>query len=256
MMKNLLEIDPCIFNLGLDIPFTPGGFIIHQPSLEEIGLIGGQKPLFTGCELLRITVDDLKANSKDSLDNMMNFDILMQVISVSPSNLKQAIECVYSLFQIIFPDYEVKWNAPFNITLTNGNQKGEINRKNFDCFVDVLTQMFVLKKITGNDYNPQDPMAQRIVKQLRAREKRLAELRGEAGKMSGFIFDRYISVLAVGLQKDKNQLKKYTVYQLFDEFDRYQAKVAYDMYAAAKMAGATNIEEVEMWMGDLHSHSK
>ena len=38
------------------------------------------------------------------------------------------------------------------------------------------------------------------------------------------IMSRYISILAVGLQKDMNSFMRYTVYQLFDEFKRYELK--------------------------------
>ena len=45
----------------------------------------------------------------------------------------------------------------------------------------------------------------------------------------------------------------YTVYQLTDEFARYQKKFAYDMHMQAIMAGATDLDEVEYWMEDIHS---
>lgn len=67
------------------------------------------------------------------------------------------------------------------------------------------------------------------------------------------IFDRYISILAVGQKKNVNDFNDYTVYQLLDEFTRYQKKESYDMYISAKMAGAQNLEDVDNWMEDIHS---
>ena len=50
-----------------------------------------------------------------------------------------------------------------------------------------------------------------------------------------------------------NELLNYTVYQLQDEFKRYQMKLAFDINMQAKLAGAKDLEEVDNWMDDLHS---
>ena len=68
--------------------------------------------------------------------------------------------------------------------------------------------------------------------------------------------DRYISILAVGEKKDKNALLNYTVYQLYDEFDRYQLWLSSDMYIRAKMAGASGMQEPDDWFKDFHYDDK
>ena len=52
-----------------------------------------------------------------------------------------------------------------------------------------------------------------------------------------------------------NSFLEYSVYQLFDEFERFTLKQQSDMYIQAKMAGAENLKEVDNWMGDIHSKS-
>ena len=42
-----------------------------------------------------------------------------------------------------------------------------------------------------------------------------------------------------------NSLLGYSVYQLFDEFERFKLKMSYDIYFQAKMAGAKDLKEVE-----------
>ena len=44
----------------------------------------------------------------------------------------------------------------------------------------------------------------------------------------------------------------YTVFQLKDEFKRYQMKQSFDMHVQAKMAGAKDLDEVDNWMDDIH----
>ena len=46
-----------------------------------------------------------------------------------------------------------------------------------------------------------------------------------------------------------NELMNYTIYQIKDEFKRFQLKQGYDIYLKAKLAGAQDLEEVENWMG-------
>lgn len=45
----------------------------------------------------------------------------------------------------------------------------------------------------------------------------------------------------------------YTIYQLMDEFNRYQLKSRYDTYIQFKCAGATDMQDPEDWFKDIHS---
>lgn len=247
-------IDPFILNSKIDIPFVGARVAVYQPSLEEIAYIGGQDVLFPGCELLRISKNILTENDKVDLDNIENFDILMQIFSIASPELKKPIENAQLVLQILFPQYEIQWSPPFEISLRRGKELYSINRTNYDELRKIISEMFCLNKNGQNDdYNPAGELSRRIAEKLKERHRALAEKHGGNEKSS--IFDRYVSILSVGLQKDKNELMKYSVYQLFDEFERYQAKVAYDIYVQAKMAGAKDIEDVDNWMRDLHQSS-
>ena len=45
----------------------------------------------------------------------------------------------------------------------------------------------------------------------------------------------------------------YTVYQLFDQYQRFIKKQHSDVDLQAKMAGATGLDEVDNWMDNIHS---
>ena len=45
---------------------------------------------------------------------------------------------------------------------------------------------------------------------------------------------------------------RYTIYQLFDEFERFNLKTQYDVYFKARIAGAKDLEEPQDWMKDIH----
>lgn len=247
-------IDPFILNSKIDIPFVGAQVAVHQPSLEEIAYIGGQDVLFPGCELLRISKNILNENDKVDLDKITNFDILMQIISMPSPELRKPIENAKMVFELLFPHFEIEWKLPFEIVLNKDNIKTSINRNNYDELRQIISEIFCLNKNEELDnFNPSGELSRRIAEKLKERYKKLAQIHGNSEKSS--IFDRYMSILAVGLQKNKNELIKYSVYQLFDEFERYQAKVAYDIYVQAKMAGAKDIESVDNWMKDLHQSS-
>ena len=66
------------------------------------------------------------------------------------------------------------------------------------------------------------------------------------------VYEKFISILAVGLNKSKNDLANYTIYQIRDEFQRFVMKENYNIYIEAKLAGAQDLEEVENWMNEIH----
>ena len=110
--------------------------------------------------------------------------------------------------------------------------------------------MFVLEREGDKQekFNPQGELAKKIADKLKkGRQKAAADKNQKVA-----IISRYISILTVGLQKDMNSFMRYTVYQLFDEFKRYELKVNHDIYLQAKMAGAQNLKEVDDWMKDIH----
>ena len=110
--------------------------------------------------------------------------------------------------------------------------------------------MFGLDEINGTSggYNPVGKKAEKIAEKLQKAKNRKAQ----DGPHKVAILSRYVSILSVGEQKDMNDLMQYTVFQLKDEFKRYQMKQSFDMYIQAKMAGAKDLDEVDNWMDDIH----
>jgi len=69
------------------------------------------------------------------------------------------------------------------------------------------------------------------------------------------LLGRYVSILAVGENKDINSLMNYTVYQIIDEFTRYQLKLRYDTWDRYRRAGASNLDEPEDWLKNLYEEN-
>jgi len=65
-----------------------------------------------------------------------------------------------------------------------------------------------------------------------------------------------MDVLSIGNHLSLNELKKYTVWQLFYNYRRFIAKYEYEIFIKAKMAGGKNLKEVPPWVNDLDAEQK
>lgn len=238
---------------GNDIPFIEAGLVLHQPTIKEIGYIG-ESCFFTGLEMLNFSKNILPEEDKIHLESQSNFDILIAILREQKNAVMQKNRnCVLMVLALIFPLYSISFSLnAIEFKKDDEEETHYINNSNFDEFQSIIGQIFDYEKSETQDYNPGGDMAKKIADKLKKRHQRLAKAKGNENKKLA-IFSRYVSILAVGEQKDINSLLNYTVYQLYDEFKRYELKIGYDIYIQAKMAGAKDLKEVDDWMKDIHS---
>ena len=137
----------------------------------------------------------------------------------------------------------------FNKQTQQGKEQSYINNDNYEQFKSIIRQMFCLNTLGGQDYNPANKKAQLLANKFRERRKKLSQQRGDDNK-SIDILSRYISILVLGNHHSYTELMEYTVFQLFDQFQRFQKKYSYDVWFKAKLAGAQNLQDVDNWMSD------
>lgn len=242
---------------GGEIPFLEAKVNIYQPKLRQIGYIG-QDNFFLGCQTLTFSKDKLVFEDKVDSSNINNFDIFMTITKDKNPSSHKSVQCVQMLLTVLFPSYDVRI-LPNAIALIKDGEMNQINAANYDNFQKLLIWMFCLKDIFGEgalqDYKPANKLAQKIANKLKERHKKLRQLKKQDNEGIS-ILSRYMSILAVGEKKDLNSLREYTIFQLFDEFQRFGLKQASDMYVSAKLSGAQDIKEPENWMKDIHSNSK
>ena len=234
---------------GNDIPFIEAQITIHQPTIKEIAYIG-EEAFFTGCELINFSKNILPEQDKVNLEDKTNFDILIAILRERNAVMQRNRNCVEMVLALIFPWYTIDITSDA-IVLEKEEERHLINNDNFETFKTIFNMMFSFSKDESRDYNPSGEVAKRIAEKLKQRHQKLAELK--EGKQKIDILSRYVSILAVGEHKDMNSLLNLSVYQLFDEFERFKLKMSYDIYFQAKMAGAKDLKEVEDWMKDIHS---
>lgn len=237
---------------GNDIPFIEAQITIHQPTVKEIALIG-EENFYIGCEMLTFSKDILNEEDRNNLRNQNDFEVLMALILDNRSDMRKNKIASLMVLSLLFPDYEINFSFK-EISLKKEDETRKINNQNFERFKEILTEMFCLKGNSGNKeipdtYNPGGELARKIAEKLKKGRQAAAAAKGEQ-KVS--ILTRYVSILSVGLQQDMNSFLNYTVYQLFDEFKRYELKEAFDYYFQAKLAGARDLKEVDNWKKDIH----
>ncbi len=241
------------------VPLPSAQLVFYQPSIAEIGMLGEPNFLMA---VNALTKDYKKLVPQDNfdLDSLTNFDIIMSIIKEKTENSKMIFINIMQLFELIFPDYKIGATPNSFVFQDKGEQENKqihmIDKNNFDDFSQTLYEIFGLASFSGqitDDYNPGGDRARALVEKFRKKHEYLAQLRQEKGEDTAVasIFGRYMNILAVGEHKDKNQLAQYSVYQLIEEFKRFELKEAFDYTLQAKMAGATKIKDAKDWMQDI-----
>ena len=224
---------------------------IHQPKIKEIAFLG-QDIFYLGSNFLSFSKQNLNEQDKSNLENKTNFDVLMSMINnKTDATIRSSILSAELVLSLIFPDYELM-KMPnmlvFNKEVEGKKEQCWINNDNFEQFKKIIQQMFCLDTLGGQDYNPANKAAERIANKLRERHKKLSKK--QDGQKAINILSRYISILVLGNHHSYSELMQYTVYQLFDQFRRFEKKYSYDIWFKAKLAGAENLQDVENWMSD------
>lgn len=244
-------LDELLLISGNQIPFVGAQITIHPPTIKEIGMIG-EREFHIGARFLNVSKDLLVIEDKSGLENQSNFDIFIAILN--SNQLKEYKVDAFKVLTLMFPNIEFKIEKDKILLLQENIEKSQINNSNFEELQQIVREMFCLRTTAEQSYNPADGLAKKIAEKFKKRREKLAKMKGteenEEGKID--LLSRYVSILAVGLKKDMNDLLNYTIYQLYDEFARFQLKQEFDIYLKAKMAGAQDLEEAENWMDRVH----
>ena len=243
-------IDELLLLSGNDIPFFQAGLVIHPPTIKEIAYITEQR-FWLGCSILTFNKNSLSSQQKKNLSNKTNFDIINIMLKERSLEAKKSRIGVSSILALIFPIYQISFeNNCFKMKNHQTGEQGEINNDNFEKFKEILISIFCLVDKENKQYNPSGSLAEKIANKFAQGRQQRAKLAPDSGRVA--ILSRYVSILAVGQQKDINSLMGYTIYQLMDEFNRFELKLHYDSWERFKIAGATGMEDPEDWLKDIH----
>lgn len=236
---------------GNDIPFPPAQIIIHQPRVKDIFAIT-EENFYKGCNLINISKNKIQLQDKTDLSNISNFEIFMSIVTSKEIAVNEDVQAVKMIMMLLFPNYKITYNEKVLVLVGEDNKPHFITDEFFQGIKEIISEMFSLKENQKEELNPSGDLAREIADKIKAGRAKVAALKGKGANEKIAVLSRYISILSVGLQKDKNELLNYTVWQLTDEFLRFQSKVENDYHYQAIMAGAQNLKDVDPWMRDLY----
>lgn len=243
-----MELYNLILMSGADVPFPQASINIHQPTIKEISLIQ-QSMFFAGCQVFQFDKENLSSQDKVNLENYTNFDIIMSIMKEKNAAIRSSTIGAIRVLTLLFPDYNIRFGEK-EIFLEKEQESHVLNNDNLKAFQNIIAQIFCTKK-ESQAYEPMGQSAKRIADKIKKGKQKKAALQKKADQKVT-IFGRYVSILAVGESKNIPDLMGYTVFQLFDEYNRYILKQSYDLYIQQKLAGAKDVKQVDNWMKDLY----
>lgn len=233
---------------GIDIPIPQCQLTLHQPSIAEIGFIG-EADFFIGLQTVGL-YKSMYIQDKSVLENINNFQIFMMIMKEKETADKKV--CVLQLFDLIFPKYKTMI-TPQSILFNDKDSKENIivDESNFEALQEIVRQVFCFNTgpMDTQAFNPANAKAKEIADKLMKGRQKVAAMKG-TDKTS--VFQQYISILSVGLRMPQIILCKYTMFQLYDEMERFSLYLNWDLDVKQRLAGGKPDSKPDNWMKNIH----
>ena len=231
---------------GTDIPVPSCQLVLHQPTLEEISFIGEQI-FFSGAQTLCLH-KTMFIEDKVLLMTTTNFQIFMMIMSEKEAKEKK--EAVKQVLTLLLPDYQVLF-TPNSLVLKKDDITTLIDEDNFEDLQEVLRTIFCMNdgRMDQQTFNPINDRAKQIADKIMKGRQKVAELKGDSNVS---VFSQYISMLTIGLHISMLELKKLTMFQLYDLVERFMLWINWDIDLRSRLAGAKPDEHPENWMKNIH----
>lgn len=244
-----MKIDNFLLMSGEDIPLISANLVIHNPTIKEIATVFlYENDFLTGFEFLFFEKTKLGQKEQTMLQSLSDYEILVALLNNSEEDIpmKKQLGFLKNFLSLLFNKYDIEYNED-NIVLTQNNHVYFIDENVFNQIKQAVHQMFPFKGKEVLDFNPQSKRAKEIAEKIKkGREKIEKQKRQNKGLDS--LFEKYVSILSIGLKMPIKELYQCTVFQLFNMFERYEKKITYDVHLKAQLAGATGMKDVDHWM--------
>lgn len=231
---------------GTAVPVPSCQLVLHQPTLEEISFIG-ESDFFSGVQTLCLH-KTMFIEDKILLATTSNFQIFMMIMSEKEAKEKK--DAVKQVLTLLLPEYQVLF-TPHSLVLKKDDITILIDEENFDDFQSVLRAIFCMNEgpMDQQTFNPINSKAKEIADKIMKGRQKAAELKGNSNIS---VFTQYISMLTIGLHISMLELKKLTMFQLYDLVERFMLYINWDIDLRSRLAGAKPDEHPENWMKNIH----
>lgn len=257
------KISDLILIGGLDIEITDPPVRIHQPRLNEIALIGEDKffqsmsifyiepgPLMGLADGLIMLNEEEKQMWIDSSTAYDTFLFLLQMTAFRPMEDRNVlIERARLAFKTMVPTHTFVFNNESNTMILVSDDKSHsivVDRDLFLRFKSIAEEIFLLNKFFGvsDSTTKLSAAAQKIADKIALSEQKLKKLKNGNDEENSQ-FARIISIM--GMNYELDYLNNLTVYQLYNQFERFNLFSSYNQGVQASLAGASNVELVDWY---------
>ena len=232
---------------GTDIPAPECQLIIHQPSILEISFIG-DKDFFAGVQCLCL-YKSMFVQDKSLLSEINNFQIFMTIMNEEQAKEKR--EATKKVLTLLFPNKKVLFTPKSLLFQEENNDSIIVDEKNFEQLQEILRKVFCMQNAPMDQqaFNPSGDKAKEIAKKLMRGRERIA---AEKGDQNVSVFSQYVSSLAVGLGMPIKDFTSLTMFQLYDQVERFMLWMNWDLDNKIRLAGGKPDDKPENWMKNLH----
>lgn len=231
---------------GIDIPVPECQIILHQPTIEEISFLG-EEDFFIGAQTLSLN-KSMFIEDKTALEKISNFQVFMTVMNDKSTRDKR--DKAQSIFSLL--GFNKVMFTPRSLILTDfQNESHVIDNENFDAFQQTFKQIICANNgpMDQQSFNPANEAAKAIADKLMRGRQRVA---AQKGSSTSSVFSKYLSILSIALKIPIRELKKNTMYQLYDMMDRYVLYTSWDLDIKTRLAGGKPDSHPDDWMKDIH----
>lgn len=233
--------------------------IIKQPTINEVALIG-EDAFFQALGLFTLDpkpmkefvseIEGIESEVREAwVERITLYDYLLFLVSATEDQTGEISvqELLRLVFNLIMPKYNFQvTKRTGEMLLTSTGEMTNIIKIDQELFLKleaIINQMFVLDHFFQKEVDiKRSKAAQEIADKMAASEKRISELQGETKE--GSYLTRLVSIL--GVHKSLDYLAGLTVYQLHNQFERYNLYEGHKRDVQASMAGA-KIEKPVDW---------
>ena len=251
----MYNIDHLTMLSGIDIPVPELKVNVHQPTIREIAYIG-ERSFYQASSLLLLDKEKLcmqeamTDEDKAFLLSQSNFQVLMSILNQEQAQPQKI--SILTLLALLFPKHTIELEDRFILLSSQNGDISIIDENSFEILQDVVRKIACLEGNSQEEFNPVGDKAREIAEKIKRGRAKVAALKGEDSEQEISILSRYISGLSIGTNSlDINKLLDLTLYQLFDQLERYGLYTAHDISVKAKMAGAKDVEDVD-WLKNIH----
>lgn len=243
----MYKLDQLKLMTGVDIFIPEFKVKIHQPTIREIALLGEERFFYClNCltinkesviEKLSENIQD--ENKKKTLNDLDEITILRGYFA-KDSNLRLEFE---NLCSLLIQDYEVQI-LPNKIMFESYKPdifpSFEVSNEFFIELMNITQQIFRLERVLeSSSFNPKGKLAEKIASKMQKSREKVQQLNGNEQENKGSVFAYYLSILGIGSNAlTIDILQNLTIYQLYDQLERFNLYSQYDQGVKSALAGA------------------